>query len=177
MAVTPFKSEFIHVYLCGLTLGIPLSNEGCAEARDARWCLLSCSLRSWLFAGKTFAVFTSLSVARILDNTEVLRLVRISSLKPINLVCLNKCSFAGDLSVSGSLGIRAQSQAWRRPFIPCSSSRSRCCVRTPSLTSSLRQPLRRCPPALPSPWQTRCPLVKPKNPSVLAQAGRAKMKA
>jgi hypothetical protein len=78
MAVTPFKSEFIQVYLGGLALGVLLSNEDCAEARDARRRLLSCSLRSWLFAGKTFVVFTSLSVAPILDNTEVLRLVRIS---------------------------------------------------------------------------------------------------
>jgi hypothetical protein len=57
-------------------------------------------------------------------------------LKHINLVCLNKCSLAGDLSVSRSLGIRAQSQSWRRPCIPCSSSRSRYCVRAPSLKSA-----------------------------------------
>jgi hypothetical protein len=60
---------------------------------------------------------------------------------------------------------------------PYPSSRSRCCVRATSLTSSLRQPLRRCPPTFPSPPQTLCPLMKPKNPSVLAQAGRPAMNA
>jgi hypothetical protein len=74
MGVTPFKSEIKQVYLGGRALGILLSNKDCVEARDARWRLLSCSQRTRRIAGKTFVVITSLSVAPILDNTDVLRL-------------------------------------------------------------------------------------------------------
>jgi hypothetical protein len=139
--------------------------------RDSHWRSHSCSLRSRHFARKIFAVFTSLSVAPILVNTEALRLASFMVFYTYRS-CLKKCSFTDDLEVSRLLGMWAQCQSWRRPCAPCPSSRSRRCERAPSLTSSLRQPLRRCPPALPTPRQTRRPLAKPKNPSVLAQVGR-----